>query len=76
MNIPFQGYKELASASGSLVEGVRVAFDTPIVTGEIAYYLRDKALWLKLNLSSPLFMMSQDFMVVVLCKQLLTLWYS
>ena len=63
------GYKELASVSGDLTKGVSADINAYAVKGTVTFFLRDKALWVRLELSSPFFStINKEFKLIGLCK--------
>ncbi|KAF8596564.1 hypothetical protein BDV93DRAFT_528003, partial [Ceratobasidium sp. AG-I] len=69
VNIPFLGYKELASLSGDLSKGVSAAINAYAVKGEVKVFLREgKQVWIRLELSSPFFSaQGKEFKIFTIC---------
>ena len=77
VKIPFLGYRQLASFSGILsvpkVSGnqakqVVIPFNIFGFRGSVTFFVRDRALWVRLVVSSRFINVNREFRLIKLCK--------
>ncbi|KAF8594329.1 hypothetical protein BDV93DRAFT_529385, partial [Ceratobasidium sp. AG-I] len=76
INLPFFGYKQLASFSGILsvpkvgenkAKQVVISFNKWGVSGSVTFYWKDGALWVRVMVSAPFIHINKEFRIIALC---------